>query len=123
MSSPSNRILAVLWSVVVTTLISVFGAGVWTALITSNLATTPAIPWAVAVMASVLWLLWQYLGGRWWPRSTAGARHANLRANRVSGPVLAWALGASILALIALAGLWIVLVELTGAGGNLTIPD
>lgn len=123
MRSLFDRIQAVVWSIVLASLISVFGAGVWTALITSNIGTTPAIPWAIPVMAFVLWLMWQYLGGKGWPRQTAEARHSYLRANRVSRPVLTWALLASILSVIALAGFWIVLVELVGVGGNPTIPD
>ncbi len=119
----SERIRAVLWAVLVTAVISVVGAGIWTALITTNLRTTPAIPWAVLVMAVVLWIIWQYLGGRWWPRRTSEARRSYLRANRVPLSVLGWALAASILSLLALAGFWIVLVELAGTGGNPTIPD
>ncbi len=122
MRSFSTQLRAVIWSVIAS-LISVFGAGIWTALITSNLNTTPALPWAIPVMAFILWLMWQYLGGKGWPRQTAEARRLYLRANRVSRSVLGWALLASILSVIALAGLWIVLVELGGAGGNPTIPD
>ena len=123
MGSLSGRLQAILWCVVVTSVISLLGAGVWSALITTNLLTTPAIPWAIPAMGVVLWLMWQYLGGKWWPRSTSQARQSYLRANRVPSPLLGWALAASALALIALVGFWIVLVELAGSGGNPTIPD
>ena len=123
MHSLSSRLMSVAWFVLLTSLIAAFGTGVWTALITSNLATSPAIPWAVAVMAIILWLMWQYLDGRWWPRSTSNARHLYLRARAVSRGVFAWALLAGVLSLIALAGYWIVLVELVGVGGNPTIPN
>lgn len=123
MHSLSDRILAVIWSALLSSLISIVGAGVWTALISTNLSFTPAILWAVPIMALVLWLMWQYLGGKWWPQSTSDARRSYLRANRVSGRKLAWALIASVLSVIALAGFWIVLVELVGVGGNPTIPD
>jgi len=115
--------MSFVWFVLLTFLIAAFGTGVWTALITINLATSPATPWAVAVMALILWLMWQYLDGRWWPRSTSEARHSYLRAKAVSRRVFAWALLAGVLSLIALAGSWIVLVELVGVGGNPTIPS
>jgi membrane protease YdiL (CAAX protease family) len=73
-------------------------------------------------MAAVLWLLWQYLGGRWWPRGTSAQRRALLRWWPVPGSALRWALLAGALSLVALVGLWIVLVELTHVGGNPTIP-
>lgn len=123
MHSFSDRIWAVLWSALLSSLISVFGAGVWILLISTNLSSTPTIPWAFPLIALVLWLMWQYLGGRWWPNSTSDARRAYLRSNQVSGQRLVWALIAGVLSIIALAGFWIVLVELVGVGGNPTIPD
>ncbi len=123
MGALPGRLQAIVWCVVTASVISLLGAGVWSALITTNLLTTPAIPWAIPAMGVVLWLIWEYLGGKWWPRSTSQARHSYLRANRVSGPLLGWALVASALALIALVGFWIVLVEVAGTGGNPTIPD
>ncbi len=123
MRSISSRLIAVVWFVILASLIAAFGTGVWTFLIGTNLATSPAIPWAVVVMALVLWLMWQYLGGRWWPRSTSEARRAYLRARPVPRNVFGWALLAGVLSLVALAGFWIVLVELGGAGGNPTIPS
>ncbi len=113
----------VMWSAVLASLISAFGAGVWMVLIGSNLLYSPAIPWAIPAMAIVLWLMWQYLGGKGWPRSTSDARRAYLRANPVTRSAWAWALLAGVLSLVALAGYWIILVELSGAGGNPTIPD
>jgi len=123
MRSFSSQLGAVLWSILVASLIAIFGAGVWTALISTNLRYTPAIPWAVPVMALILWAMWAYLGGKGWPRRTAEARRAYLRANRLSPRLWMWSLLGSIASLIALAGLWIVLVELVGVGGNPTIPD
>ena len=123
MRSHPSRFMSLIWFVLLASLIAAFGTGVWTFLIGSNLATSPAIPWAVVAMAVVLWLMWQYLGGKWWPRSTSEARRSYLRANPVSREVFTWALLAGVLSLVALAGYWIVLVELAGAGGNPTIPD
>jgi membrane protease YdiL (CAAX protease family) len=103
-------------------LISLVGQGVWTALVTTNLATTPAIPWSVAVMALFLRLAWQYAGGRWPPLVTAAARHRALRSNAVSGRAFALALLAGTLAVVALAGLWIVTSTLVRMPGNV-LPD
>jgi membrane protease YdiL (CAAX protease family) len=95
----------------------------WGALIIANVITTPAVPWSVAVMAIVLLVALLYLGGRWGPTRTADWRKAHLRARVVPRRVLGWALLAGALALVALVGLWIVLVELTKVGGNPTIPN
>jgi hypothetical protein len=78
----------VAWSAILAFLILGFGQGLWGALLVGNLKTGPAIPWAVPAMALILWLMWKYLGGSWWPRSTSQARRLCLRANRVPGPVL-----------------------------------
>ena len=87
-----------------------------------NIKTTPAIPWAVLIMAPVLWLLWQYLGGKGWPRSTSEARRNYLRANPVSGRVFAWVFLAGVLSVAALTGYWIVMFQLFKMPGNL-VPD
>jgi hypothetical protein len=46
--------------------------------------------------------MWQYLNGKWWPRSTSAARRRYLRANPVSGQVFAAALLAGVLSIVAL---------------------
>ena len=43
--------------------LTLFGGGIWTALLVANLATSPAFPWSVPVMALVLWVAWRYLEG------------------------------------------------------------
>src|SRR6516225_1935030 len=88
---PRGLVLVVGFGALAVVLTAVTG-GVWAALLTINLALSPAIPWAVVVMALLLWLLWRYLGGAGWPRGTAEARRAYLRARRTSGRVFAWAL-------------------------------
>lgn len=122
MGTVGSRVRAIAWAAILALLVAGFASGVWGGLLVANLRVSPAIPWSVAVMAVVLWLLWQYLGGRWWPRSTSQQRRAHLRARLVPRRVLWWALLAGALALAALVGLWIVLVELTHVGGNPTIP-
>jgi membrane protease YdiL (CAAX protease family) len=103
---------ALLFAVMAIVLTAVTG-GVWTTLLAVNLTTSPAIPWSVAVMALLLWLLWRYLGGAGWPRSTADARRRYLRARRISGRVFAWAVVAGLLSIVALAGLWVDLFQVT----------
>lgn len=116
-----NGLWAVVRAFLLSSLITLAGAGIWNALLFANLKVGPAIPWSVVVMAGVLWLLWRYLDGAWWPRRTASARHSLLRATLVSRRMFGWAWLAGGLALVALVGVWIVLVELTGAGGNPTL--
>src|SRR4029077_15639945 len=114
----SSQMRALAWSALVGFAITVFGAGAWATLATVNLASTPEIPWSVPVMAVLLWLVWQDLGGKWGPRSTSAARRFRLRANPVPGPVFAWAQVAGGLSLVALAGYWIVLSQLVKIPGN-----
>jgi membrane protease YdiL (CAAX protease family) len=95
---------------------------IWAALLRVNLLISPQIPWSVAVMALLLWLAWQYLDGKWVPRSTSAARQRCLRARPVSAPVFAWAVFAGMLSIVALAGFWTVLFQLVKMHGN-PLPD
>jgi membrane protease YdiL (CAAX protease family) len=117
-----RRILAIVWAGFLGFLILVFGAGIWSALVAVNLSVTPAIPWAVPAMSVVLVLLWVYLAGKGWPRSTAQARRLCLRANLVPARVFGWSVLAGVLSVIAFAGFWIVMVELVRMPGN-ALPD
>lgn len=92
--------------------ITTLAGGIWSALLVTNLQSTPAVPWSVPVMALLLWLAWSYLGGKGWPRSTSEARRRYLRANRKPARVYLWAWIAGVLSVIALAGYWIVLFQL-----------
>jgi membrane protease YdiL (CAAX protease family) len=89
--------------------ITIVAGGIWSALLVANLRSSPAVPWSVPAMALLLWLMWSYLGGRGWPRSTSEARRRCLRANRRSGRTYLWALVAGVLSVVALAGYWIML--------------
>jgi membrane protease YdiL (CAAX protease family) len=93
-------------------LIAVFPGGVWTGLLIVNLRTNPKIPWAVAAMGFLLWLMCQYLSGGGPPRRTSATRRRLLRKDPVSARLFGWALLAGIFGIIALAGLWIVLLDL-----------
>jgi len=122
MHSTSRQIFTVVWSGVLVLVLTLFVQGIWTGLLVANLTTSPRFPWAVFVMALLLWLMWQYLNGKWWPQSTSEARWRNLRARGLSGEVFAWALLAGLLSIAALTGFWIVLFQLAKVPGN-TLPD
>ena len=92
--------------------ITSLAGGIWSALLVTNLRSSPAVPWSVPAMALLLWLMWSYLGGRGWPRSTSEARRLYLRANRRSSRTYLWAWVAGFLSVVALAGYWIVLFQL-----------
>ena len=114
-----HRFYAVLWSALIGFLILLIGQTIWGGLLAANFKNSHrAVPWSVAAMAVVLWLFWQYLGGRWPPRSTSESRKRGLRANPVSGSVLMGALLAGVLSIIALAGLWIVFFRLVKTAAN-----
>ncbi len=102
--------------------ITILAGGVWSALLVTNLRSSPAVPWSVPTMAFLLWLGWSYLGGRGWPRSTSEARQRYLRANRRSDRTYLCAWVAGILSVVALAGYWIVLFQLVKMPLN-ALPD
>src|SRR2546425_12333922 len=54
--------------------ITILAGGIWTPLLVTNLQSSPAVPWSVAAMALLLWLMLGYLGGRGRPRGTFGLR-------------------------------------------------
>jgi membrane protease YdiL (CAAX protease family) len=120
---PWRRLALIVGFAVLAFVLTAVAGGVWSALLAANLATTPTIPWAVVVMAVLLWLLWRYLGGAGWPRSTSASRHRYLRARRVPGQALVWAVGAGLLAIVALAGLWFVLFQLAHLPPARALPD
>ena len=120
---PWRRLALVVGFAVFAFVLTAVTGGVWAALLAANLATSPAIPWSVVVMAVLLWLLWRYLGGAGWPRGTAQARRRSLRAQRVPGQIFAWAVGAGLLAIVALGGLWIVLFQLAHLPLTRALPD
>ena len=68
-------------------------------LLFANIKFWPAVPWSVPLLAMYMWFFWQYLSGRWWPRSTADARKLGLRANPLSSRAWLWALTAGYLAM------------------------
>ena len=122
MRSLFSRVGVIAWSALLALLILVFGQGVWEALLVANLRTSTAVPWAAPVMIFVLWLMWQYLGGRWWPYRTADARRRFLRANLVARETFAWSLVAGVLSIAASAGYWIVMFQLVKMPPNV-LPD
>ena len=66
------------------------GVAPWSALAAANLRVASGIPWASIVGLTYLTLLWSWLDGRGWPRTTADVRRRNLRANAVRGRLLTW---------------------------------
>ena len=120
--SLATRTLSVVGFGLLAFAITIFAGGVWSALLVTNLRTSPAVPWSVPAMALLLWLMWSYLGGRGWPRRTSEARHRHLRANKRSGRTYLWALAAGVLSVVALAGLWVVLFHLVKMPPN-ALPD
>src|SRR5215469_11420030 len=99
--------LTVLWTGALAVVMTGLVSGTWGGLLLTNLATTPAIPWAAPAMGLILWALWSYLGGRWPPRGTQAARRRLLRGGALPPPVAAWAIAAGLFWVVALAGLWV----------------
>ncbi len=96
--------------------------GVWSFLLLENLRTSPALPWCVPVMGVLLWILWQYLSGRWGPRRSAGYRSQALRAHTLPAGTFLTASIAGLCAVLSLAGLWLLLSRLTVMPAHLLPP-
>ncbi|MBZ5684888.1 MAG: CPBP family intramembrane metalloprotease [Acidobacteriia bacterium] len=119
MPSLGQKMTAVLVSTVLAFLILMAGQIPWSVLLALNFRDrTSAVPWSVAAMAVVLWLMWRYLGGKGWPRSTSEKRRRLLRANPVAPKTFALAFLCGGLAIIALAGYWIVFFQLVKTPAN-----
>ena len=99
-------------------LITAIAGGTWVGLLLANIKTGLRVPWAPVVMAVLVWILWQYLNGRWAPRSTSAARHEYLRARNVPTRIWIWSFVAGALAIISVAGGWIVLSQLIAMKPN-----
>src|SRR5260370_22943222 len=96
----SSRVPAVVWSGILAFVLTVVAGGVWTVLLISNVATSPAIPWAVVVMSLLLWLVWQYLGGKLGPPGTSEAQRPDLRALPLYGHVIVLSLEAVLIGVV-----------------------
>lgn len=104
-----RRLPVVVRAVLVGSVVLTAGGLLTGPLIFANLRLWPEVPWSVPLLAAYLWLSWQYLRGRWWPRTTAEARRQGLRANRLSPRMCRWALAAGYLALVSVFALqWVV---------------
>jgi len=95
---------------------------VWAGLIALNLKATPSVPWCLPSLLLFLYLLWEYLGGKAWPQSTAIKRRHLRRANPVSAEAFAWTAAAGGFAITALAGLWIITFQLFRMPPNPLLP-
>jgi membrane protease YdiL (CAAX protease family) len=116
-----KTVLFVAYGLLALFIIAAAGA-IWGALIFSNLKTTPSFPWCLPVLLVVLWLLWEYLGGKGWPSSTAARRKRLRRANPVSGERYVWTAVTGALAITALAGIWIIVFQLFRLPPNRLLP-
>jgi membrane protease YdiL (CAAX protease family) len=118
----ATRVLSIIGFGLLAFAIAILAGGIWSALLVTNLRVSPAVPWSVPAMALLLWLMWSYLGGKGWPRSTSDARRRYLRANRRSARTFLWSFTAGVLSVVALAGYWIVLFRLVKMPPN-ALPD
>ena len=117
-----RKIGIVLWAAILGFAIALIPQGLWSALVVANLRTGTAIPWAVPLMAILLWLMLLYLSGRWAPRRTSDTRGNSLRLRRISMRAFTWAVVAGALSIVALDGLWIVMARMVRMPGSV-LPD
>jgi len=113
-----RRVATIVRAAVAAFVIALVPQGVWSALIVINLRVSPRMPWAVGLMAVLLWAMWRYLGGSFPPHRTSEWRRLHLRAVLLAPRLLAWAFLAGALSLIALTGYWIVLARIIRMPGS-----
>src|SRR5580765_7662218 len=113
----TRRATTVVRATAIALFIALAPQGVWSALILINLRVSPTVPWAIALMAALLWATWRYLGGAFPPLRTSASRRLHLRAIRLPRHALAWALIAGALSLVALTGYWIVFAQVVRMPG------
>ena len=101
-----HRLPVVVRAVIAGWLVTSVGTGLWAVLTLANQKYFPGAPWAMLPAAGYLWLFWRYLRGEGWPRGTADARRASLRANDLSPEIWSAAIGAGLLGLI-----WVLVVQ------------
>jgi membrane protease YdiL (CAAX protease family) len=101
-----RRLPVVVRAVVSGWVVTSVGTGLWVLLSLANQKYYPGIPWAMLPTAGYLWLFWRYLRGDGWPRETAEARRASLRANVLPAEVWSAAIGAGLVGLI-----WVLVVQ------------
>src|SRR5579859_2510638 len=99
-----------------------FAGVVWGTLIFANMRFGPALPWCLPALCAFLYLLWRFLGGGGWPQSTSVRRRVLLRANPVPLAAYGWSTVAGLLAIVSLAGLWIVMFRLVPMHPNPLLP-
>src|ERR1700749_5196704 len=114
--------MRILWTGVFAIVMTALASGVWAALLLTNLAHSPGLPWSSIAMAMLLWALWSFLDGKWGFPGTRAARRSYLRATPLPRRVYSWALIAGLLWVVFLAGFWIVLDQLVSIPGN-KLPD
>ena len=115
------RIPVVIRAVLVGALVLTVGGILTGPLLYANVKIWPEVPWSVPLLAGYMWFFWQYLSGRWWPRSTADARRKGLRANPLPASVWRWALISGYLAMASNYALHWVVGRLTPL--NFTLPE
>lgn len=118
----ATRVLSIIGFGLFAFAITILAGGVWSALLVTNLQSSPAAPWSVPLMGLLLWVMWSYLGGKGCPQSTSAARRRYLRANTRSVRTYLWSFAAGVLSVIGLAGYWIVLFRLVKMPPN-ALPD
>ena len=115
-----HALFAVIWTGVFAVLFTAVISGIWSALLIANLRTSAILPWSVGVMAVVLLGAITFLNGNWGFHKSQPARRTLLRMRAVPRGTLFIATLAGILALVALSGLWIVLIQTVKMQGNLS---
>jgi len=115
----TRRVGAIALASVIALAIVAYGQLAWGGLAYANVALTPRLPWAGPVMLALLGLLYWVLSGRALPNLGGETRRSLLNLNPVPIRTVAWSLAGGACAVVALAGLWIVLSQIMPWAPNL----
>jgi membrane protease YdiL (CAAX protease family) len=78
-----RRVPTAIRAVVEGMLVQLVGVLSFSLLFQINLGRFPDVPWATPVALVLLWVMWKYLNGSGWPRSTSDSRRRRLRARKL----------------------------------------
>lgn len=116
------RIPVFIRAIVVGMLVQIVGVFSFGILASLNLEVLPSVPWSLPVELAILWIMYQYLRGRWWPVSTSESRRSRLRFNPIPRRMLpatvvtGVTLGAAIFCQMVFAYRLVVMPEAAGGG-------
>jgi membrane protease YdiL (CAAX protease family) len=109
---------AILLAALSAILLTVVVSGIWSGLLAANLHVQPDLPWSSFLLLIILTAFWWWLQGGRRRSTSAKARRASLRGERLPASIAAWAVFTGLVSLVGLVSFWIVLHQLIPASAR-----